>query len=99
MNVCQAVLFDGEKFYYGSSSAFMLPKELSKILHQQGLDLSQALNQCAYVEDDEVGRKGGAIGVFTEGRLLRAQYAVQALHNLFSLYIFEERHEKRRENH
>lgn len=79
MNICVCAVYDGESFVYGSSSAFEYPKDIIDKVMNEGLDVSEALNSCGYTKDADIGSDIGAIGILSKGRLVRQDYAKQAV--------------------
>lgn len=79
MNICVAVFFDGREYYFGISSAFEYPKEVTQLIFQQGLDVDSAFYRCHLTSNPDVGSAEGAIGILTKGRLTRKEYTKQAL--------------------
>ena len=79
MNVCVCAIYDGEGFVYGTSSAFEYPQDIIDKVMDEGLDVSQALNACGYTKNAGIGSDIGAIGILSKGRLVRQDYAKQAV--------------------
>ena len=93
MNICCTCLYDGEQFYFATSSSFMLPKEVTELIKHEAIELSDALYQTKYTNNRNIGSEGGAIGIITSGRLKRREYTRQALNNLFSIWKMEQTHD------
>ena len=93
MNICCACLYDGNQFYFATSSSFMLPQDVSKIMQSENIELSDALYRKKYTNSRKIGSEGGAIGIITSGRLKRREYTRQALNNLFSIWKMEQTHD------
>ena len=83
MNVCCCAMYDGKTFHYGTSSAFEYPTEITNLVKGRGLDISVALGACGYTSNPEIGSSEGAIGILSEGRLIRKDYTKQALNAAF----------------
>ena len=79
MNICVCTLFDGEKFHYGTSSSFEYPQEITDLVRGRALDVSEALGAAGYTGNAEIGSAEGAIGILSKGRMIRKDYARQAV--------------------
>ena len=79
MNICVCALYDGTAFHYGTSSCFEYPSDISDLVRKDGLDVSQALGAAGYTNNAEIGSAQGAIGILSGGRLVRKDYAKQAV--------------------
>ena len=64
---------------YGTSSAFEYPEEITDLVKGRGLDISEALGAAGYTNNPAIGSSEGAIGILSEGRLVRKDYTKQAL--------------------
>jgi inosine/xanthosine triphosphatase len=93
MNICCACLYDGNQFFFATSSSFMLPRDVSELMQSDGIELSDALHEKKYTNSRNIGSEGGAIGIVTSGRLKRREYTRQALNNLFSIWKMEQVHD------
>lgn len=83
MNICICALYDGTTFHYGTSSAFEYPEEITDLVKGGGLDISEALGAAGYTNNPAIGSSEGAIGILSEGRLVRKDYTKQALSAAF----------------
>ena len=90
MNICCASLYDGNNYYFATSSSFMLPKQVTSIMSKEKIELSEALLKTGLTNSKNIGAEGGAIGIVTQGRLVRKEYTRQALHNLISIWKMEQ---------
>ncbi|HLD06430.1 MAG TPA: inosine/xanthosine triphosphatase [Candidatus Nanoarchaeia archaeon] len=79
MNVCACVIYDGQNYHIGLSSAFEYPHEVTKLVFDEGLDINQAFHKVGLTKNLNVGSAEGAIGILTHGRLLRKEYTKQAI--------------------
>ncbi len=80
MDVCAVAIYDGTEYHLGLSSGWEFPdKEINRIIVEDGLDMSQAINKVGLTADPSIGSKAGAIGILTKGRLPRKEYTMQAL--------------------
>ncbi len=82
MDMCICAIADKDDVYIGMSSAWEFPdSEVSKSIIYDGLDMSQACVKHGLTNDSDVGRKGGAINIVTNGRLNRKEYTKEAVRN------------------
>ncbi|MCM8539511.1 MAG: inosine/xanthosine triphosphatase [Lentisphaeraceae bacterium] len=81
MNVCVCVMYNGSDFHYGCSSAFEYPEEITDLVISRALDISEALGSAGYTGNPEIGSAEGAIGILSEGRLVRKDYTKQAINS------------------
>lgn len=80
MDVCAAAIFDGKECYLGLSSAWEFPDPaIMRLMLDEGLDMSQAINRAGLTKSSTIGREEGAIGIVTRGRVDRKEYTKQAL--------------------
>ena len=79
MNVCACVIFDGTGEHLGLASAFEYPVEVTRFVIEEGLDVTQAFVKAGLSNNVHLGAAEGAIGVLTNGRLTRRDYARQAV--------------------
>lgn len=80
MDVCACALYDGREFHLGLSSAWEFPDPaITKLIVENGMDMSQAINHAGLTTDSNIGAGGGAIGILTKGRVDRKEYTKQAL--------------------
>lgn len=80
MDLCVCAIYDGKDYHFGLSSAWEFPKkEITDLIMNKGLDMSQAINHIGLTADPAIGAKEGAIGILTRNRLTRKEYTKQAL--------------------
>ncbi len=79
MDFCACIIYDGKESYLGLSCAFEFPFEITRLIHEQGLDASEASFKAGLTEHKNVGSLEGAIGVLTKGRVSRKEYTKQAI--------------------
>lgn len=80
MDVCACAIFDGTEHHLGLSSGWEFPdKEINRLILEEGLDMSQAINKVGLTTDPAIGAGQGAIGILTKGRLDRKAYTKEAL--------------------
>lgn len=80
MDVCACAIYDGKEYHIGLSSAWEFPNpEITKLIMNEGLDMSQAVNKMGLTNNPTVGAAEGAIGILTKGRIDRKEYTKQAL--------------------
>lgn len=79
MDLCACAIYDGKEFYLGLSSAFEYPKEVVKLLIEDGLDVNEAFVKVGLTKNPKIGSSEGAIGFLTNGRVKREDYTIQAI--------------------
>lgn len=80
MDVSACAFYDGKEFHLGLSSAWEFPNpEITKLIVEKGMDMSQAINHMGLTSNPKVGSAEGAIGILTKGRVDRKEYTKQAL--------------------
>jgi inosine/xanthosine triphosphatase len=79
MNICACAIYDGRECHIGLASAYEYPREVIRLVIEEGLDINQAFHKAGLTENPKIGGAEGAIGVLTHGRLLRKDYAKQAV--------------------
>jgi len=79
MNVTACVIYDGSRTHIGLSSAFECPKEVTKLIFEEELDLNEAYHKAGLTEDKIIGYSGGVINSLTKGRLTRKEYTKEAV--------------------
>ncbi|MFA6006213.1 MAG: inosine/xanthosine triphosphatase [Candidatus Paceibacterota bacterium] len=80
MDVCVVAIYDGKEFHIGLSSAWEFPDvSVTKMMLEEGLDMSQAINKAGMTKNMQIGSAEGAIGILTKGRMDRKEYTKQAL--------------------
>ena len=79
MNVCACAIYDGKNFHIGLSSAFEYPKKITNLVFEKGLDISEAFYKAGLTKNPKIGSSEGTIGILTNGRINRKEYAKQAI--------------------
>jgi inosine/xanthosine triphosphatase len=79
MNICACVITNGTVTHHGCSSAFEYPQDITDLVLSRGLDISEALGAAGYTGNPGIGAAEGAIGILSEGRLIRKDYTKQAV--------------------
>ena len=79
MDICACAIYDGKEFHLGMSSAFEYPREMTRLVFEENLDIDQAAFKTGLTKNPDVGSKEGVIGILTKGRLLRKDYTKQAV--------------------
>ncbi len=79
MDVCACVIYDGQNYHVGLSSAFEYPREVTRLVFEEGLEINQAAYRTGLTKNPKVGSAEGAIGILTRGRLIRKDYTKQAV--------------------
>lgn len=80
MDVCGCAIFDGTEYHLGLSSGWEFPdKEINRLILEEGLDMSQAINKVGLTNDPAIGAGQGAIGIVTKGRLDRKTFTKEAI--------------------
>jgi|GEM_PF-253778 len=79
MHVSICSIFDGKHHHLGMSCGFRIPKKVSTLILQEGLDLNQAMKKCGFTDNPQLGASEGTIGLFTNGRIPLKDYCKQSL--------------------
>lgn len=79
MDVCACAIFDGNRFHLGLSSVFEYPIEVTRLVLEEGLDVTEAFNATGLSQNEKLGSAEGAIGLLTGGRVTRKDYTKQAI--------------------
>ncbi|MBI5420740.1 MAG: inosine/xanthosine triphosphatase [Parcubacteria group bacterium] len=79
MDVCVCAIYDGKQFSFGLSSALEFPREVTRLIFEEGVDSTQAFNKIGLTTNPQIGSAEGIIGVLTKGRLTRKDYTKQAV--------------------
>lgn len=79
MDVCVCAIYDGVQFSFGFSSAFEFPREVTRLILEEGLDSTRAFNKMGLTTNPKLGSAEGIIGVLTRGILTRKEYTKQAV--------------------
>jgi len=81
MQMSACAIYDGEEFHMGLASGFELPKRAVDLLVNEGKDLSQAWKEIGLTTKEDIGAEEGSIGMLTNGRVNRKEYAQQSIIN------------------
>ena len=79
MNVCVCSIYDGSSYNLGLSSCFEYPKEVTKAVLENNIDIDKAMVKEKLTENERIGYSEGTIGFLTKGRLTRKEYTKQAV--------------------
>lgn len=72
-------IYANNRFAFGFSQGFEIPKSVLNYILNQKLDLSQALNRAGLTHNKQIGAGQGAIGILTKGRITRKDCIKQAM--------------------
>ena len=93
MDVCVCAIFDGKNIHLGLSSAFEPPKKIVDLMHDKGMNMSDACLEAGLTNNPQLGASEGLIGILTHGRMDRLAYTTQAvmtaLIHLENTHLFE----------
>lgn len=90
MDVTACAIYDGKEFHIGLSSAFEYPKDMTRLVFEKGLTISEAARKTGLSKNPKLGKEEGVIGILTKGRMPRKEYTKQALRT--ALIHLEHRH-------
>lgn len=76
---CVCALFDGQKFLFGFSQMFVLPRVVETLVVNNGMDLNKAFYSLQLTDNPKIGNAEGMISLLSSGRITRQSYTVQAL--------------------
>lgn len=79
MDLCACVIYNGNEFTFGLSSAFECPEQITKLMTESGMDMNQAFYHARLTTNQKLGSAEGAVGLLTGGRLTRKAYTKQAI--------------------
>ncbi|MEX0916733.1 MAG: inosine/xanthosine triphosphatase [Candidatus Spechtbacterales bacterium] len=79
MDVAVCAIFDGKDVHLGLSSGFEPPKEVVRLVFEEGHNLGTASKIAGLTEKEELGKHEGLIGILTKGRMDRKEQAKQAV--------------------
>lgn len=91
MDVTSCVIYDGEEYHVGLSSLFECPREVTRLMVEEGMTMNDAMFHAGYTDDPKIGSAGGAISILTKGRVDRKGYTKQAVR--LAMIHLEDRHE------
>lgn len=94
MDLCVCAIYDGGEVHLGLSSAFEPPKSVIRLMHDEGMNMSDACKAAGLTEKENLGAHEGLLGILTNGRLTRLGYTKQAvttaLIHLENAHLFKE---------
>ena len=79
MDFCACIIYDGKESHLGLSSAFEFPLEITRLIHEEGIDSSEAAVRTGLTENSSLGAQNGIIGILTKDRVARKEYTKQAI--------------------
>lgn len=79
MDVCVCAIFDGQNIHLGLSSAFEPPQKIVDLMHNKGMNMSDACLEAGLTTNPKLGASEGLIGILTHGRMDRLAYTTQAV--------------------
>jgi inosine/xanthosine triphosphatase len=79
MDFTCCAIFDGKNVCLGLSSCFEYPKEITRLVLEEGIDINQAFIKKGLTKNPKLGSAEGAIGFLTKGRVIRREYTKQAI--------------------
>lgn len=77
IDITVCCVYDGKEETYGTGMGFVVPNELAKKIRSEDSDLSKVLREMTGIEN--VGRKHGAIGYFSDGVVHRSEQITQSI--------------------
>lgn len=78
MELSACAIYDGKEFHLALSPAFECPPQVMNLIHR-GKDLSTAIYKLGFHPNPNIGAHGGALGLFTKGRMDRKAYTKHAI--------------------
>lgn len=81
------VLYDGNDFYFGTSSGFEYPSAITKMILEDGIEASTAARMLGITQKEKLGTQEGIIGLLTDGRWNRTSLTAQAVSVALSQYV------------
>lgn len=79
MDFTVCAIFDGKEHHLGLSSAFEYPKEVTRLILEEGLNAEQASNKIGLSSNPKLGSAEGILGILTKGRYPRKEYTKEAI--------------------
>ncbi len=80
MDICVCAIYDGADYHHGISSAWECPVDVTKMMLEDGMNMSEAFYKSGRTDDPSIGSSIGVISVLTGGRVDRKAYTMQAIH-------------------
>jgi len=72
-------IYDGKQFHLGLSSCFEYPMEMTRMVVEKNVSISQAAQAMNFSADGEIGKREGMIGLLTKNRVTRKDYHYQSI--------------------
>ncbi len=79
MDICACAIYDGNDFYIGLSGGFEPPAEVVRLIHQEGMNMSDATRNAGLTKNEYIGHDIGVIGILTKSKINRLEYSKQAI--------------------
>ena len=79
MDFSACVIYDGKGTYLGLLIGLRVPPEITRLIHEDGLDANEASFPVGLTTHKKIGSLEGAVGVLTKGRVTRKEYTKQAI--------------------
>lgn len=79
MDFTVCAIFDGKEYHLGLSSAFEYPREVTRLILEEGLNAEQAANRIGITDNPKLGSHEGILGILTKGRYPRKEYTKEAI--------------------
>ncbi len=80
MDICVCAIYDGTEYHHGISSAWECPVDITRMMLEDGMNMSEAFYKSGRTDDPNIGSSTGVINVLTNGRVDRKAYTKQAIH-------------------
>ncbi|MFH1358393.1 MAG: inosine/xanthosine triphosphatase [archaeon] len=78
-NIDVCAIYDGNKFHLGFAPMFEYPIEATKMVFNEGLDMSQAFFKNSLTEKENIGAHEGIVGFLTKGRMTRKEFTMHGI--------------------
>lgn len=79
MNLSACAIYDGDEVFVGLGPAFELPRDITRLVVDDKLELDVAIFQSGFSKNPRIGYSEGIIGVLTNGVVTRKDYMVPAV--------------------
>jgi inosine/xanthosine triphosphatase len=79
MDVGVCAIYDGKQFHLGLSPAFEPPREVVRLVFEEGHDLGTAAKAAGLTGKDNLGAQEGLVGILTKGRITRSEQVRQSV--------------------
>jgi inosine/xanthosine triphosphatase len=77
IDITVCCVYDGKEEAYGTGMGFVVPSDLARKVRQENSDLSKVMAEAFGTKD--IGRKHGAIGYFSDGKIHRSEQIEQSI--------------------